>query len=285
VNGKFGRGCVLALNPSDIRVALSSGRQFEQILHKEAHIEDAKFIASQLRVDFEMRDIVGWNSSYSASSSVTSALSSGSRLHMTKKVIAIVDLLPLRPRLSEEMIKQIELLPRWSDDTVDQYDNFFERYGTHVVLRAAFGGVLWILSRGKTNLDTIAVHKALLTQTNLPISSPSAGRERNQRGGRSNDMAEITVFLDGGGAVGAELSAAVEQLFAYFQDQSSSIGPGNWPETRTKWIEALKTDPVFCPDDPQTDYWWLYNLDGLTDTQQKDLQRASISYLRSTNHH
>ena len=46
-----------------------------------------------------------------------------------------------------------------------------------------------------------------------------------------------------------------------------------------KWVDALETDPVFCPDSHFTEYQWLYNMDGLTRKQKGDLKLAEKSYL------
>ena len=46
-----------------------------------------------------------------------------------------------------------------------------------------------------------------------------------------------------------------------------------------KWVDALETDPVFCPDSQFTEYQWLYNMDGLTRKQKGDLKLAEKSYL------
>jgi len=91
----------------------------------------------------------------------------------------------------------------------------------------------------------------------------------------------VTVFLDGGGSVGGQLTGALEILFYHLQNPWSQPPPSEWPHVRAWWMDALETDSVFCPDDPQTQYWWLYNCDGLTAAQQNDLKLASKSYLQS----
>ena len=234
-----------------------------------------------------MRDVAGFSSYYSTSTDLESAMSSESQLHIVRIRTAVAKVTTLRPRLNDAMIKEISKLPRWSPDNKEDYHDFFESHGTHVVVCAVLGGILRILSRGATSMDTRMVEKVLNAEVDAPILTKvgvdlklGGGRSQKKNNRKSVDNAQITVFRDGGEAVASELPRVLEQLFSHLHDPSRTQPP-NWSDIRARWIEALKTDPVLCPDDPQTQYWWLYQLDGLTDHHRTDLKAASKSYLEA----
>jgi len=186
------------------------------------------------------------------------------------------------------MLKEIEKLPPWSTETDSEYKNFFESYGTHVVLRAALGGVLHIVAKGDMTMDENIVKKVLDADVDAPALAQlaldiglGAKRDKSIESKKSSGKAQITVFRDGGGAVASQLSAALEKLFSHLQTPTSQSQPSEWTDVRTRWIDALDTDSVFCPDDRETDFEWLYNCEGLTDAQKNDLKLASIVYLQA----
>ena len=275
IYGNLGSSCVLVLEQSDVQIVKGTSHQFEQIVYDKDAKEHVSLTASQLRADFKMRDVAGLSSHYSSSTAFESAVSWDSHVYIARKLTAVARVVPLRPRLSAAMLNQINRLPRWSTETESDYHNFFESHGTHVVLCAALGGVLRIISRGNM-LDEGAVRQALEAETDTQTFPRT-----NFDGMMSTGADHVTVFLDGGGSVGGQLTGALEILFYHLQNPWSQPPPSEWPHVRAWWMDALETDSVFCPDDPQTQYWWLYNCDGLTAAQQNDLKLASKSYLQS----
>lgn len=280
LSGEFGRTCVLTLGPEDIEVVQSSSHQFEQIFSAQQTTEDKDITTTRLRADFEMREIVPLSSYYSTSRTLQSSVSSVSQLYVIKKITATANVTPLKPRLSEEMINVIRALPRWSPETVGRYEDFFHCYGTHVVISAALGGVLRIVKRGDNQVDNNLVERALMGVPEAPIFAQSDTDAKLDTGSEQSGRADISVFRDGGRAVANELSGALEQLFSYPQCLTSQAHL-EWTKIRMRWIEALETDPVFCPDDPHTQFWWLYSFDGLTDDECKDLKLGSKLYLEA----
>ncbi|KAJ7220961.1 hypothetical protein C8J57DRAFT_1393443, partial [Mycena rebaudengoi] len=78
----------------------------------------------------------------------------------------------------------------------------------------------------------------------------------------------VMIFRDGGASVAAELTVFLERCFP----------PSKWKATSDKWIEALKKEPVFCPDHELTNYTPIYELNGLTSAQQKSLEKGYRTY-------
>lgn len=233
-----------------------------------------------------MRDVAGLGFHYSSSSAFESAVSMDSQTYIATKLTAVAKVPTLVPRLSEEMLTQIKALPPWSATAAPDYANFFGCHGTHVVLCAALGGVLRIVSQGDLKVDTSVVKKALDGQVDAPILAHvgiDAGLGATRESGNSSMSAarkeHVTVFRDGGGAAASELSGALEQLFSHLQNPSSKSPILNWTNARVRWMEALESDSVFCPHNQLTQYWWLYNCEGLTPTQKTDLKLASEFYL------
>ncbi|KAJ7483647.1 hypothetical protein FB451DRAFT_1235205 [Mycena latifolia] len=85
----------------------------------------------------------------------------------------------------------------------------------------------------------------------------------------------VMIFRDGGASVAAELTVHLEKNFPPSPSSSS------WKETRDKWIQALETEPVFCPDHELTRYTPIYRLHGLTHAQQTYLESGYQSYIAS----
>ncbi|KAJ7267881.1 hypothetical protein C8J57DRAFT_1469291 [Mycena rebaudengoi] len=83
------------------------------------------------------------------------------------------------------------------------------------------------------------------------------------------------IFCDGGASVAEELRNLLEQ---YFPPSRSLY---KWKATSDKWIEALKKEPVFCPDHELTKYTPIYEFNGLTPAQQTSLERGYKSYMAS----
>lgn len=157
-----------------------------------------------------------------------------------------------RKTLSNEILTRIDQLPSLpnelaeTSEAMEQYYDFFESHGTHVVLQVVLGGLLRVVVQ-EMNTD-----------------------------GRSSEKRQVAVFRDGGGAVASQITLALED---YLRNPSS--GPhSTWTDVCMPWVKEVENDPVFCPDDESTKYCWLYQLDGLNKRQKADLERASKSYLR-----
>jgi len=272
-HGNLGSSCVLALDQTDVRIVKgATHHQFEQIVHTQDLKHDRKFTASQLRADFQMRDATDFSSRYSSSTSFSLAMSPGSHLYVARRLAAVARVVPLRPRLSAAILSQINGLPRWAPGTESDYQNFFECHGTHVVLCAALGGILRIFLRGDVEKNEKTLREVLEAETDSQ-TIPHTDHDSTTPTSREPP---ITIFLDGGGAVASEVTATLQNLLC---PTHAWTPHSDWPDVRARWMGALETDSVFCPDDPQTQYWWLYNCDGLTTAQRDDLKLASRSYL------
>jgi hypothetical protein len=164
------------------------------------------------------------------------------------------------------MQRQIERLPSWSAESKQQYHEFFANYGTHVVTRLALGGILRVIVESTD--EVITKHNSTVSGDELAVTSF----------GRSTRTRNVIILRDGGGSVAAELTSALEDHFTH--PESSS----NRQDISLEWVKHLEKDPVFCPDDPITQYQLLYTLDGLTDSQRNALRLACESYLASGQH-
>jgi len=287
----FGRTRVVVSEESDIKIEKDSSRQLEGIIYTTEAEEHNRFTANQLRADFEIPSIVSFGAHYSSSSTAGSSASAMSRRFKATKVTAIATLTMLVPTLSDGMRQEIAALPRWGESSEVQarYRRFFVMFGTHVNVRAVFGGVLRIVVRGDSKLEEETVRRALGGNADVPVATHigakvgmQAKRDKNDDHYKGAGERLITVDRDGGRVVASQLTGALEELFAYLlQVSPDSPAPQKWIDVRTRWVEALEDDSVFCADDPETQYLWLYSLKGLTETEQWDLQRASEWYLRN----
>jgi hypothetical protein len=217
-------------------------------------------------------------------------VSGESQIYQAKQSSAIAKIIPVRPRLSDEMLNQINQLLPWSSDSPDsqqQYYDFFSSFGTHVVLRVALGGLLRIVSKVDTSTIKYASSKSMGFEAGVSALDPAGGEikasaQHQASHGRSlsTEKRRVNIFRDGGGAVASQLTWVLEEQFSRPHSGSPSTMLSGWTDVRMQWIDALHHDPVFFPDHPMTEYLWLYQLDGLTDKQQHDLRLASQSYLQ-----
>jgi hypothetical protein len=150
----------------------------------------------------------------------------------------VVTVDPATLEFSQDIRDEIENLPKWSSESTDQYMRFFTKYGTHIVSKLALGGTLRVLVRSE------------------------------DQGQRDNVM----VFSDGAGAVASELTAVLEQKFRH------PLNPSDWGSIRSRWIEELARDPVFCLDHKLTEYQPIYAVSSLKVAQKEDLQKAYKVY-------
>jgi hypothetical protein len=286
---------VVLFDDSDIQIDKVASGQLDRIVHNTNIEERDRADKTQLRAAFEIRSAM--NTGILLSSAVSSGSSNSSTTHMFEATsrIATAKLNIFTPILSDDIRRQINALPPWdgsSERVKAQYDTFFGTHGTHVNVQAALGGVLRVLSSSSSNQDSERVVKALGVTADAPFAAQiglsaqlSAMRRRSH--GRRAAVARglITVSRDGGRAVAKQLTGALEDLFAYARNPSGAMEPSplqNWVKIRTQWIDALETDPAFCAGDRQTQYMWLYELDGLGPTQRADLEHASKWYLDNT---
>jgi MAC/Perforin domain len=279
VSGAFGRTCVLELDPSDTKIEKFFDHRSENFVSVKDTNQDIDPTASRLGVvDFQMRDVPGLSSHYSSSLAFRSARSVESQLHLLRCVTAVANV-PDNTTLSREMMGQIERLPPLpaasesteSRQAMQQYHDFFASHGTHIVLRVAFGGILRVVSQAMEGSTFSYTQDQALTHDHV-IPHEMASQ-------RSTETYQVMIFRDGGGAVASQLTRTLEQQFSDLLNHSSVSSPSDWTSVRTQWIDALENDPVFCPDDEETKYCWLYDLAGLTKKQRADLKRASKSYL------
>ncbi|KAJ7654759.1 hypothetical protein B0H17DRAFT_1266588 [Mycena rosella] len=250
IRGTFGRTRVLSLDPSAIKFSKGG----------DAQNNEFEVVTQQTTVLPQHCHIAGLSAHYSSSSAFQSALSTKSTRLLSRHVLEKVAVDPARYPPSPEMLHQIERLPRWSDESTQEYHEFFVNYGTHFVKQLAIGGVLRVIvdSTDKTSQQ----HNSTGNGTSL------VGTSR-----RSTQTHNVMIFRDGGGSVASELTRVLESHFARGES------PSDLQSIHIQWINALKRDPVFCPDDPFTEYEFLYNLHGLTADQYTDLKQASEFYL------
>ncbi|KAJ7874380.1 hypothetical protein B0H13DRAFT_2348579 [Mycena leptocephala] len=234
--------------------------------------EEKASIAIRLHCDGDVPNLARLSAHYSTSDSIEYARNSDSQMYVAQHLMEEVAVQTLCPELSEEMIKEISKLPPWSDQSRAQYDDFFNCYGTHVVLRLAVGGNIRIAVKGVRVVDERNSTRDLGVDATLPalkqfdINVGAGGqRDKEQTAGESRRLRDVRIFVDGGGAVAHQCS---------------------WPdaEIRTKWIKALDFDPAFCPDHISTEFRWLHTLGGLKGDQQRDLRDASEVYIKTLRH-
>jgi hypothetical protein len=174
------------------------------------------------------------------------------------------------------MLDEIDKLPGWSDESMQTYYDFFASYGTHVVTRVALGGVLRVVSQARKSSEEHSSDRILQDPGYVPTD---VGRVA-QHGTTVSQKRQVMIFRDGGGAVASRLTRILEQRFSDLQE-GSSVAPSDYTDVCVQWIQELQKDPIFCPEDPNTEYQWLHALGGLTETQREDLRLASESYLKA----
>ncbi|KAF7343720.1 MAC/Perforin domain-containing protein [Mycena sanguinolenta] len=235
VHNVFGRTNVLAVKMSDV--------------HSERIAVDydalADLIPASQLPDIGGKDVVrsALRKYYSTSSAFQTASSTSSDTHV-RTCITYQLTSNSAPTVSDEMKTVIRQLPVWSPESQEEYNEFFETYGSHVVTRVALGGLLRVVLR-RTDAE-----------------SP----------GEMHRLQAVEIFRDGGGAVAGDVTLALE---AHFLGQDAS---GDYRATLIRWMRALETDPVFCPDDKLTHIVPLYELRGIGD-KRGDLERAMSVYL------
>ncbi|KAJ7457138.1 hypothetical protein B0H11DRAFT_2243673 [Mycena galericulata] len=181
---------------------------------------------------------------YSTSSAFQSACPTSSETHVCACVTYQLTS-NSAPTVSEEMKAVIQQLPAWSPESQEEYDEFFETYGSHVITQVALGGLLRVVLR------------------QADAESP----------GEVRPFQAVEIFRDGGGAVAGDVTHALEAHFLG-PDTSSS----NYQSTLIRWMKALETDPVFCPDQNLTHIVPLHELEGVGD-KRADLERGLSVYM------
>jgi hypothetical protein len=162
---------------------------------------------------------------------------------------------------------------------METYYDFFSSYGTHVVTCVALGGVIRVVSQASKSSSE-------RSGDNVPQGTPDStighAPDADQYGPATSQKRHVTIFRDGGGAVASRLTHILEQKFgaSSLQDGSPVDLLSGWADVRMDWINELQKDPVFCSDDPNTEYQWLHTLGGLTEQQREDLRLASESCLK-----
>ncbi|KAK7017750.1 hypothetical protein R3P38DRAFT_2539912 [Favolaschia claudopus] len=283
IKGVYGRSRVLALQDSQIKFSGGPDRQEETFTR---HVADErttnKALATKLQCNFSVPDLVSLGATYASSTAVYAALAKDSALFTARYVSGLIYVAALEPLLSQEMINIIAQLGSWSEQN-KQYDNFFDRHGTHVVLRLALGGVLNIVTRNGRNSEG----QQDMHNLGLKMAAPAAANHVGAAIGHSaaHGMEEslddvfVHVFREGGGKMASELTIDLEKHVKRSSGAQDSMG---WPSaaTRESWIAALRTDPVFCPDSKETEIVPIWSLGGLNPSQKSNLEKASEAYLR-----
>jgi hypothetical protein len=258
------------LQPSSDIETTRYDSQPEQVRTVKDIEQDSETTTTRLNIEFTSRDVPELSSHRSSSTAFKLVVSEKSRQRLyLSQPVAVAKIVSSHPQLSREMLDEVNRLPRWSGESMERYYDFFASYGTHVVTRVALGGVIRVVSQA--------------TKSSEACSGDGAPQDLHpvfQHGTAHSQKHQVTIFRDGGGAVASRLTRVLEDKFTDLQEGSSVDHLGDWSDVRMQWIEELQKDPVFCPDDPNTDYQWLHKLGGLTDPQREDLRRASESYLK-----
>ncbi|KAJ7121586.1 hypothetical protein C8R44DRAFT_167341 [Mycena epipterygia] len=259
IHRSFGRTCVLDLAPSAIKFEKGPPQQPEDFMQTTAETRQEQG---------DRPDGDGLKATYSSSSGFQSAESRKSESYIFRHLVevATINSPPSGLQLSTEMRRLIERLPPWSLESQQQYDEFFANHGTHVVKSLALGGVLRVLVDSASRVTK--EYQSTVKRDKGDTTSSKSTHTRN-----------VMIFRDGGAPVAAELTRVLEDYFT-----QNSRSPSHWQGIRTEWINSLEKDPVFCPDDPKTQYEFLYNLQGLDEQQRYNLRQASKSYLAPLDH-
>ncbi|KAJ7235792.1 hypothetical protein C8J57DRAFT_1248171 [Mycena rebaudengoi] len=245
--GSFGRSRVIDFKQSDVRWRRCprSNLEFEQAVQTERKADIAILRAQ----DFS------W-------AALQSASSTESKRHVLRHIVTEVAVYAYRLQLSREMKEQIQNLPPWNDvNSKQEYTEFFSNYGTHVVTRLAVGGVIRVLV-DSADEDT----NARTLDSSGAIDATSAIQSSHTR--------NVMVSSEGGSGVASRLPHILESHFAHAQTPSPEF-----QKICTQWIEELERDPVFCSDDPTTEYRYLYSFHGLAKARKDDLKHATKFYL------
>ncbi|KAF7348019.1 hypothetical protein MSAN_01754300 [Mycena sanguinolenta] len=248
IRKSFGRTCVLDLKPSTIRVTKLRPQEHE--FSPATHVPYPTLSDSAALCPRPL--------------AYQPAIYQNSQQFVLRHVVLVAAVSSPSPKLSPEMTRLIRRLPPWSTESKVQYDEFFENYGTHVVTKVAFGGVLRIIV---TSTEEASAQSRKSTAGRNRVTSVSSSRLARRR--------NVLVFRDGGASIAEELTRAAEHYFR------NSQKPPEWDSIRDKWIKDLEHDPGFCPDDPNTECRPLHTFGGITRDEQINLERAFGSYLAS----
>jgi hypothetical protein len=77
-----------------------------------------------------------------------------------------------------------------------------------------------------------------------------------------------------------KLSRALETLFSPHRTPSMSLQPSDWSDVRMRWMDALETDSVFCPDGPDSVGPTLFSNGCTTATVLRQSSSSTCSSLR-----
>jgi hypothetical protein len=256
--GTFGRKSVLRLGDLPIQF-IAPPNQDEEFMEKTAsHGQHTSNVSRGGGEDLQ--------SHYTSSYALRFAISGNSQQYSLHHIIQIAAVDPDRVEVSAEMRNIIARLPSFSpqSESERQYNQFFTDYGTHVATRLALGGVVRVIIDSKSQ-----VTKRSKTKTSYDEGVVNSTSERVVH----HDH-RIMVFRDGGGSVAPALTTFLEHNFLH--NRSSP----EWQQIRTKWIQDLEKDPVFCPDHPFTEYQPLYTVRGLTEAERKNLEDAYKLYVQ-----
>jgi hypothetical protein len=284
----FSRTPVVVFEDSDIQINRLP-QQREGMVYANVSKQRNKIRAHQLQTDFTVRSVAGAGAQYSSTTTSGSSTSSASRTFESSIIIATATLGTDALTPSKQLRLEINKLPPWesSEDVKAQYRAFFDKHGTHINDRAALGGVLRLTSHGNFDAMQETVLKTMSGQASVPAGetiganiAAAASRKKTEDVHSTSDSGAVSVFLEGGDAVASELTSAAKGIFDHHDTIRAEPRLQSWFQVRARWVDALQTDPVVCADHPDTHYCWLFGLDGIPDTQRKDLQRASEWYLR-----
>jgi hypothetical protein len=282
-------GLASVLSGRHVKFSKVSSRHFEQIARRHNVNSSQQARSAQLRADFKIRCMVDIDACASSSMISSRTESISSRWYIATKRIATAKIGVNSPPLSSDILREIETLPPWeggtSEDVRQRYNTFFNKHGTHVITGIVLGGVLRISCQDDFSLDEQTVKLALQAKAEGLVPASICGNSYPAVGiGKGKDVIElrsasnVTVICEGGRNIADRISENLKELFSCLRDSPTEISR-DWIQSRADWMAALETDPAFCREDPETTYTWIFDCEGLDQSQKRDLQAASKMYL------
>ncbi|THV00784.1 hypothetical protein K435DRAFT_837135 [Dendrothele bispora CBS 962.96] len=174
----------------------------------------------------------------------------------------------------------IDKLPPLSEskDSMSAYHRFYDSHGTHVIVAVALGGIMQFVRQDSCDIERDDRGRELVMDIDAPVHdgiNAGAGAKFSSAKhiDRPTEEEKSKFFSDGGGSAASRIAADLSEKVLY-----GSGHPSVDSEICMQWMKAVEDQPVFCPDAEDTLYTWIYECDGLTDSQKSDLMHAAKSY-------
>ena len=249
-------GAIRCIEPSDPLIRFTSDCRFSRVT-MSAGAQNKTF---QLKLPFVTKPLHEdlYNSPALSSPDPAGAI-------FAVKEIATAFVNTSRLYASRELLLQVNGLPAWdcdNEETLEKYSSFFDRYGTHFLRSAALGGIVSLL----------------LPATSLPSFDTIVGLLQHGCAPGTHLHSEILGSRCDGGEVRANaISSSLPILFNCDLDESQR--KSEWLLDRDKWIDDVREEPIFLPNEITSDYEWMYNLSDIPENRYEDLREGAKWYL------